>query len=245
MLSPVEPPLTDEKYPLQKQPEENSRWSHYHPTNLAKEKRLLQWYCDRHPLKYYPTERRSKYFPDMWKDWIESNVSGLERVFDEYPMDGIPHQPDSILALSNSEKYDNRFSAWLRDLLQEKHPYAEAWFYRAVLKTSDAPKSKGMWEYYQSNHSEILAKFSKRVEQIDQIEAERHQEQERYQRDLAQYREQTASPISQQVLLLSRYESHIAKQLKEAFGFAMPSANAQLQSIQEDRKHKESMIWLD
>ena len=233
MLPPVEPPSTDEKYPTTKQPEQNSRWSQFHPTNLAKERWLLQWYCDRHPLEYFPTGQRSKYFPDMWKEWVKVNLTDLERLDEEYPTDGIPRKPDSTLSIVNAKQYGKQVYRWLQDLKQERHPYAEAWFYTGTLKASEPPQSKGTLEYYQSRHKEVLEAFYKRIECINQIEYEREQEQQRYEQAVTQYRVQTASPISQQVLLLSRYESHISKQLKEAI--------AQLQSLQEQRKIKDPM----
>jgi hypothetical protein len=233
LLPPVSSSLTAQKYPTHKQPEHNEHWSHYHPVNLAKEKKLLRWYCDRHPQRYYPTERRSKYFADIWQEWIDSTIRDLERVKDEYPTDGIPGKPDSVLAIANAEQYSNRFFDWIRDLYQEEHPYAEIHFYYASLKAADVPKSKDSWEYYRACHTLALDKFQKRIERIEQIEEDIEQEKERYQQELAAYREQTTSPISQQVLLLSRYESHIAKQLKEAID--------QLQSLQSQRKTKGSI----
>lgn len=233
LLPPVSPPWTDQNYPTQKQPEHNEHWSHYHPVNLAKEKKLLRWYCDRHPQRYYPTERRSKYFADIWQEWVESNTRDLERVKDEYPTDGIPGKPDSVLAIANAKRYNTRFYDWLRDLYQEDHPYADTHFYCISLEAANVPKSKDSWEYYRARHAVVLDKFQKRIERIEQIEEEIEQEKERHQQELAVYREQTTSPISQQVLLLSRYESHIAKQLKEAI--------AQLQFLQSQRETKGSI----
>lgn len=230
VLPPVDPPSTDQKYPMERTEQHNGHWSQFHPTNLEKEKRLLQWYCDRHPLTDYPTGQRSKYFSDMWREWVEVNVTDLKRLDNEYPKDDIPRKPDETLSIVNPKKYGSQVYNWLKDLKQEEHPYAVAWFYSFSLEKVDPPQSKGSWEYYQSKHCEVLEAFYKRVERINQIEYEREQEQQRYQQDLNLYREQTTSPISQQVLLLSRYESHIAKQMREAI--------AQLQSLQEQREIK-------
>lgn len=233
LLPPVAPPTTDKTYSAQKSTEHSDSWSQYHPVNLSKEKQVLQWFVERYPETDYPTERRSKYFADIWKDWVDSNVRDLKRLQDEYPIAGIPGKPDDTLAIVNQERYCDRYQAWMMDLWEQHHPYAESRFHAQVLSNTDPPKTKGRWEFYRERHSRILGIFRQRIEQIERIEDEVKQEQERYQRDLAEYREQTTSPISEQVLRLSRYESHIAKQMQAAI--------AQFQNLQKERQHGGSM----
>jgi hypothetical protein len=233
LLPPVEPPVTDTQYPTGKTAEENEHWSQYHPTNRAKERRLLQWYMDRHPQQEFPERSRSKYFADIWQEWIDSNLRDLKRLKDEYPKDGIPGKPSDVLAMVNQERYSDRFHGWLMDLWQQGHPYAEACFYARVLEVTNPPRSKNSWDYYLTRHAVVLERFQQRMDALDRIEQEIQQEQARYQRDLATYRAQTISPLSEQVMRLSRYESHIAKQLREAI--------AQLQTLQQARQTRGSM----
>ncbi|MBW4520675.1 MAG: hypothetical protein KME16_13340, partial [Scytolyngbya sp. HA4215-MV1] len=119
VLPAVKKPATDEKYPAFNQPQENERWSCYHPTNLRRERKLLKWFIEQNPLSYVPTERRSKYFADMWKDWVKSTVRDVKRLEDEYPVDGIPGKPDPSFGIVDQEKYRDRYLAWMRDLYAE------------------------------------------------------------------------------------------------------------------------------
>jgi hypothetical protein len=75
---------------------------------------------------------------------------------------------------------------------------------------------------------ELLESFKARLKWIDDIESEIRQETERYERELEERRLATVNLIPERLALISRYESHIAKQLKEAI--------AQLSELQNQRK---------
>lgn len=233
MLPPVAQPYIEEKYPLFKQPEKNEHWSDCHPANLLRERKLLTTFLEHNTVETFPTEWRSKYFEDMWEEWIAVMMKYLKRLEDEYPTDGIPGKPDRTLAIVSRETYVDRFDTWLADLKASGHPFAECWFYRLSLQGADVPKTKFMWDYYFQKYVTFLEVCRKRTEQINQIEQEIEQERDRYQRDLVQRHALTASPIPPSVVLLNRYESHISKQLERAI--------EQLQNLQNQRKDKGSM----
>lgn len=233
MLPPVAQPYTEEKYPLFKQPEKNEHWSNYHPANLLRERKLLTTFLEHNTVETFPTERRSKYFEDMWKEWVAVTMKYLERLEDEYPTDGIPGKPDRALAVVSKETYVDRFDTWLADLKASGHPFAECWFYRPSLQGAGVPKTKFMWDYYFQKYVAFLAACRKRIEQINQVEQEIEQERDLHQQDLAQRQALTASPIPSSVVLLNRYESHISKQLERAI--------EQLQNLQNQRKNEGSM----
>lgn len=232
LMPPVRPPSTNQRYPASRPAEVNDTWSQYHPTNLATEKRLLRWYLDRHVLEDYPAYG-SKYFADAWQDWQGVTCADLKQLQNEYPIKGIPGNPDTGFTIAARGTYHERSQAWLEGLKQENHPYAEAYCYFRGLHLALPPGSRRCWKDGRDSYRLLLDHFGQRLEQIEQIEQEIRQEGDRYQRDLAEYRAQTTSAISEQVLLLSRYESHIAKQLKEAI--------AQLRSLQHQRKTKDPM----
>jgi hypothetical protein len=233
LLPAVAKPYTDEKYPAFHQPQEDERWSHYHPTNLRREHQLLTWFVNQNSLNRLPSNYRSPDFATFWKDWVESTLENLRRLTDEYPISGVARKPDPTLAILNQEKYFSQHLFWLKDLYAVQHPFAECWFYAAMLKGRKPPKGKRFWEDYVERHAAILAVCQQRIEQIEQIEQEMQQERDRYQQDLASHQALTANPIPQQVALLSRYESHIFKQLEKAID--------QLQRLQKERKHQVSM----
>ncbi|PSB25350.1 hypothetical protein C7B82_23765 [Stenomitos frigidus ULC18] len=233
LLPPVAKPSTDETYPLLKPTEQDERWSVFHPHNLRRERKLLTWFIERNQREHFPTERRSRYFADIWKDWIESTLQDLNQFKNEYPTDGIPGKPGDTLALIDQEQFSSRYLSWLRDLCKMQHPFAECWFYGITLKNAAPPKTKGLWDYYAQTHTTILETCQKRIEQIEQIEQKIQQERDRYQSELIARQALTASPIPQSIALLSRYESHIAKQLEQAI--------RQLQNLQKERQHGGSM----
>lgn len=233
VLPPVAKPYTDDKYPALNQPQDNESWSAYHPTNLSRERELLTWFVEQNKQEFFPADRRSKYFDSFWQEWVESTVKDLRRLEGEYPIEGIPGKPDQTLALLDERNYAQLYSRWLLELLAANHPFAECKVYGQSLKGTHPPKTKRSLEDCASRHRRILGICQNRINQVEQIQQEIQQEQDRYQRDLAERQALTANPIPQAVILLNRYESHISKQLERAI--------AQLQNLQKERKNGASM----
>ena len=215
LLPPVIKPYTDEKYPTKKASSfDLGDKSEFHPDNLQKEREILTYFLKRYQIDSFPTERRSKYWCDIWEDWSGGLQFSLKNLQEEYPIDHDQLQDKT------------RFDRWIRELNEQNHPYGKIWFY--LLGFHDCPRSKLCWEHRRDQFVELLDSFQGRLQQIADIEAEIQREKERYEQETEERRLATVNLIPEQIALISRYESHISKQMEKAI--------AQLSELQNKRK---------
>lgn len=215
LLPPVPKPYTDEKYSTQQKSDSVfCSKTEFHPENLQLEQELLTYFLKRYKLDDFPTELRSKYWEDIWDDWCRGLDFYLKSVKKEYPV--------SVSQLRD----ESHFHRWIRELNEANHPYGKIWFYH--LGSDYRPRSKSGWNYERNKFADLLECFQVRLQEIQDINAEIQQEKERYQREIEERRLATVNLIPDQLALISRYESHIAKQMKEAI--------AQLSELQSQRK---------
>ena len=215
LLPPVPKPYTDEKYPTIKESSfvfDNK--TEFHPDNLKKERELLTDFLKRHQIDDFPTKWRSKHFDFIWEDWCRGLNYFLEGMRKEYPIDRSQFLDEAT------------FNRVIRKLNEANHPFGKLVFFRP--SSDSCPESKWGWEHERNRFLELLKCCEARLEWIDDIEAEIRQENARYQRESEERRLAIANPIPHEVALISRYETHIAKQLKEAI--------AQLTELQNQRK---------
>jgi hypothetical protein len=215
LLPPVPKPYTDQKYPTKKASSfDFGDKSEFHPDNLRKEREILTDLLKRYPLDSFPTKWRSKYWQDIWTDWCTGLSHFLDGLRKTYPIDRTQFGDEATCG------------RLIRKLNEEKHPFAKLVFFSP--NPDSCPTSKWCWEYERSQFMELLESFKARLKWIDDIESEIRQETERYERELEERRLATVNLIPERLALISRYESHIAKQLKEAI--------AQLSELQNQRK---------
>lgn len=69
-------PNLDEKYPLlvERDDVQNYSWSCFHPQNLKKERRLLEWMLENLKVEYVPVKTRKdrQYWNEIWEEWRKS-----------------------------------------------------------------------------------------------------------------------------------------------------------------------------
>lgn len=224
LLPPVPQPYTDEKYQTHADVDRNyGKKTVNHPENLQLEHKVLSSFLKHFKLEDFPTGLRSKYWSDMWADWFKSISHHLKALRKDYPVDCLcGGEFDFQMLLSD----DERFERWVRELNEANHPYGKVWFYQ--LRSDSCPTSKYEWSCRRSRYENLLDSLKARLQQIDDINAEIQQEKERYQRETEERRLATVNLIPDQLALISRYESHITKRMKEAI--------AQLSELQNQRK---------
>jgi hypothetical protein len=213
------PPNLNEKYPwlVEREDVENDCWSCYHPQNLRRERRILEWMLEHLKFEDVPvkTPKVRQYWDNIWDEWKRFTLERLEYILTCYPHTGFPEYPSqtSFLVESDRESCENRYLWWLRNLSSQGHPYARLVFFKNSLKLS---KTGDIVEYYRQELEQICTCCRKRLVEITQIERERSQAQQQYKQELEQRRELTAMKLPERIDLLGAYETRINRQLYEA-----------------------------
>jgi hypothetical protein len=220
MLPPIESSATDEKYPSYREDEDRREKTPFHPDNLSLEKKLLRELVTRYPLEEFPTKYRSKYWDVEWEDWFNGLQELLTTITRRYPFKVLTGYPSSHMALVDQDRWSEQLQDWLNDLNKAKHPYGVLsthlyWLKVSAMKPEDN-KSKGLIAYRQEQHQELLDVCQGRLDEIATIEAEREAEQRRVEAQTVERQSLISSPITEQIGLLCRYESHINNQLLAA-----------------------------
>jgi hypothetical protein len=210
-------PNVDEKYPwqIEREDKDNDDWSCYHPTNLKRERRILEWALEHLQPEDVPDKRKMrKYWDNIWTDWKNCTLERLEYILTCYPYKGFPEYPSEISLLVGqvSKSCKSRYIWWLRNLSKQGHPYPLFVYFKSSLEGS----SGGIVSYYLEQIKEICACCQKRLLEITQIEQERFQAQQQYEQQLEQRKNLTAMRLPGTIHLLGAYETRINRQLYEA-----------------------------
>ncbi|MCU0532307.1 MAG: hypothetical protein MUD14_00145 [Hydrococcus sp. Prado102] len=217
MLPVIPRPDIDEKYPwkIEREDKDNDEWSCYHPTNLKRERRILEWALEHLQPEDVPNKRKMrKYWDNIWTDWKNCTLERLEYILTCYPHKGFPEYPSetSLLVSEVYKSSKSRYVWWMRNLSKQGHPYPLFVYFKSSLESNNG----SLVNHYRENIEEICNSCQERILEIEKIEQERFQAQQQYEQQLQQRRELTAMRLPEKIHLLGAYETRINRQLYEA-----------------------------
>jgi hypothetical protein len=205
----------------------------YLPAPIRKERQILQRFVElcksnRSPVK----SPRSKQAKEIFTAWFDQVAGFSDEVVDQYPIELVPGKQEidddlsvySAASKQYQEKVFERHHRWMRNLHAERHPYAYASRLHTHLKIdAKYPGSITTDSLFRIELAiaETIGCCKNRIEEIDRLESEFKQKVE--EREVL-----TKSPVPLNIELLSRYEAHIGRQLRDAI--------EQLECLQQRRK---------